>query len=186
MHVVAICGLKRSGKDTFARLLREANPSCTFEFVAFADALREVCSIAFGIPLNNFVSDELKDSPHESLPNGMTPRDALILVGTELFRKQVHPDIWIRAAIARIRRLQAADVVVVVTDVRFQNELEALQRNFDTTTILVVRGDAPQDPDALHETERFAARRAFPFDHVIHNDDSLEHLRRLAANLKIP
>ncbi len=183
MHVIAICGLKRAGKDTFARCIAEMNPSRTFTFVAFADALRDTCSVAFGIPVNTFMSDELKDVPHDSLPNRMTPRDALILVGTELFRKQVHPDIWIHAAVARIR--QTHTDVVVVTDVRFENEIEALRKNFDTTTILVVRGTPPADPDALHETERFAARRAFPFDHVIHNDDSLEQLRQKAGNLQV-
>ena len=188
MTILAIFGLKRAGKDTLAHVISQklTDSGRTFEFVAFADALREVCSIAFGIPIQNFVADELKDVPHDSLPNRMTPRDALILVGTELFRKQVASDIWVRAAVARIQR-STADFVIV-TDVRFENELRALKDNFDTRTFLVVRDSVSVDPDGdMHETERFAAinsaavqrrcaRSVFPFDYIFFNNDTLSKL----------
>jgi hypothetical protein len=181
MIVLALCGLKRAGKDTVARILQDTfrAQGKTCSTLAFADALRNVCSVAFGVPVEDFSNDLTKDVPHEHLPNRMTPRDALILVGTTMFRKMVDPDFWIHAALAQIRR--AHFDVVILTDVRFENELQAVREQFDTKTILVVRQEL-ESTEGLHETERFAAvnscesTRTFNFDFVVHNKTTLEDL----------
>lgn len=192
--ILLVTGRKRAGKDTFARHLCAELPGTST--VALADALREVCSIALGIPVETFVDDDLKDAPCVDLPDVVsTPREALIHIGTRLFRDQVHPDTWTRAAIARIRQKLADGAKhVVVTDWRMENELALIQSTFGRTqiqTVLVVRPDlpAPTEP-TTHVTEQFAtqnsdeATRTFPFDHVVVNDaDGLAVAAKVIAGL---
>lgn len=191
--ILLVTGRKRAGKDTFARHLCAELPDTST--VALADALREVCSIALGIPVETFVDDDLKDAPCGDLPDVVsTPREALIHIGTRLFREQVHPDIWTRAAIARIRQKLADGAKhVVVTDWRMENELALIQSTFGRAriqTVLVVRPDLPAPTEPTHVTEQFAtlnsdeATRTFPFDHVIVNDgDGLAVAAKVIAGL---
>jgi len=54
---------------------------------------------------------------------GKSPRELLQLLGTEFGRNMIHPEIWIRSAVERID----SSSPVVFTDVRFDNEAEAIQ-----------------------------------------------------------
>lgn len=189
--VIVLSGLARSGKDTLARCIVDArNELVSCRTIAFADPLREVCSIAFGIPLEDFTHDRRKDAVVGEW--GITPRQSLVWVGTELFRNQVHPDIWIRATLSRIAK--ATEDVVIVTDARFENEITQLEVRFGAKHVFkvsVIRQDqaVPSLPMA-HTSEHFAIRNAtpgastFPFDLVvIHDGKTFESLRHAAKEI---
>ena len=59
--IVCLAGQKRSGKDSVGSVLKSEG----FEQMALADSLRELCSVAFEIPLNVFTDDNLKENPFE-------------------------------------------------------------------------------------------------------------------------
>ena len=57
----------------------------------------------------------------------LTPRDLLILVGTESGRKLIHPNIWVNITKRECQSYLNKGYIVFVPDVRFENELEALE-----------------------------------------------------------
>ena len=166
MHVFAIAGCKRSGKDTAADILKNiweegsGDKKNRVGKFAFADALRDVCKIVFGYTDEHFLDPLFKETlTSPILGAAWTPRRALQFVGTELFRQQVDPDVWVHVGIERLRAMEQSGLydVVLVTDCRFENELQALKRNFEhTTTLFVIRpGHLPSRPEHPHESERF-------------------------------
>jgi hypothetical protein len=195
--VILISGCKRSGKDTVANRLMERIRSTSLahtrmcarevastpkeeeeessmarvEKISFADPLREICSIAFGFTPEHY-GDDLKEVvvPHLK----MSPRDALIKVGTELFRKQVDPDIWVKATINKMKQSNAE--YIFVTDARFHNELELVKMAFpDHQTYLIIRPEVIPKHGIFgaHETEHFAIlqshEKSYPFTEIYTN-----------------
>lgn len=118
MILIGLCGVAGSGKgEVAARLARRHG----FMEMAFADPLYEAVSAIVGKPVA-----WLKDraNKEEVIPwLGKSPRELLQLMGTEFGRKMIHPEIWIRSAVERIDSSRP----VVFTDVRFDNEAQAIQ-----------------------------------------------------------
>lgn len=127
--IIGLCGCKRSGKDTVARFLTD---TCNrkVRLFAFADALRDVVKITFGFDDCDFQDDVSKETKISPLFPGsqFTPRRALQFVGTDLFRNQVDPDIWVKIAENKLTQEQEEGTIVIVTDVRFENEMNMLRR----------------------------------------------------------
>jgi hypothetical protein len=59
--IVCLAGVKRCGKDSVANILKTEG----FEQISLADPLRNICSKVFDIPLDTFISDELKEKPFD-------------------------------------------------------------------------------------------------------------------------
>jgi hypothetical protein len=76
------------------------------------------------------------------IPN-FTPRLALQLIGTEVMRDHFHPDIWLNSLEYRVKKLHNENECVVISDVRFKNELDLIKR-VGGTTILVQRDERPE------------------------------------------
>ena len=101
-----------------------------------------------------------------------TPRLLLQLIGTDLFRKQLHPNTWVNASFANY-----LNNAWIFTDVRFPNELEAIKKR-KGITIRVNRGLVErtgkmiQGPEHISETALDAAQ----FDYVIENNGTIEEL----------
>lgn len=117
--IVGLTGYKRTGKDTFADLLQN---HLGFNRWAFADKLRSICSEMFEIPVDVMLTDGAKDAIDERY--GMSPRDILITVGTEGFRK-CNPNIWCDYVINQLKKNPEQNHVV--TDIRFPNEYHAIK-----------------------------------------------------------
>lgn len=77
--IVAFTGYVGAGKDTAADTLA----STGFVKLAFADRLREACSIAFGWPMEFFTDRDLKDAPIPGWPI-RTPHISFEVVAYEL------------------------------------------------------------------------------------------------------
>lgn len=154
---------------------------------AFADALREICSIVFGYTDEHFQDDLYKESfPSPVLGSDWTPRRALQFVGTDLFRAQVDANVWVRVGIQRVRALLSKFDVVVVTDARFENELHALKELGSLLVFIARPSHMPRV--CTHESERIVQEaeenfvrvresdavlylRHAVFDFVLFNDD---------------
>ena len=101
-----------------------------------------------------------------------TPRLLLQLIGTDLFRKQLHPNTWVNASFTNY-----LNNAWIFTDVRFPNELEAIKKR-KGITIRVNRGLVErtgkmiQEPEHISETALDNAK----FDYVIENDCTIDDL----------
>lgn len=169
--LIGLIGKKRVGKDTFAaKLVRDHG----YARVALADPLREAAlaldPIVGTFPLLdegvNRVREWRLSDVVESLgwekAKDLIPevRRTLQRFGTESIRS-LDDQFWIRTAFQRIDALRANGTPVVVTDVRYPNEADAI-RNATGYLVRIVR-DLPQDGDT-HASERAM-------------DDYREHLR---------
>jgi hypothetical protein len=135
VSLIGICGHAGAGKDTVAEFLISTYQD-HYRY-AFADPLKEAAAMAFGIPVDWFNSQRLKEIPH---PNwDISPRKIAQFLGTEMFRSQipkllpdVGDDFWVKRLCLRINNqylpedegpLTEGDMVVI-PDVRFQNEYD--------------------------------------------------------------
>lgn len=86
------------------------------------DQIRQIVEQEWGFEVSYAAREEMEDYHGEEFE---TPRDILKLVGTELIRKNVAEDIWIKLAFQKINEIGGK---VVVTDVRFDNERRAFEK----------------------------------------------------------
>jgi len=180
VKVLGICGLKRSGKDESAlaiqhiRSLRSLWPEeGRTTRLAFADTLRDVLKTLFGFSGEQMYGD-LKEVKDEYW--GISYREAAQRIGTDLMRNQLMPDIWIKAWQRRATHFAKLnpDTLVIATDCRFQNEVDAI-RNLGGEVWRVKRPGVIFDG---HESERLAATAPDEyFDRNIDNDGTIDDLR---------
>jgi len=156
MKVVGITGTLNSGKD----LLAAEFIARGFVRMAFADPLKDAVHRIFRIPTEILWGDSNKRDTRT--------RKILQELGTDFARKY-DPEIWVKRTLERIEnwRLGLGDklellefvegpVKIVVPDVRFPNEAQALKTNYDAKLIRVYRPNASKgkDPETLrHESE---------------------------------
>ncbi|MBP2323341.1 hypothetical protein JOF56_003726 [Kibdelosporangium banguiense] len=182
--VVGITGKKRSGKDTFAHRLIEHHG---FTRIAFADALRAVME---GVnPVVPIEADEtgivfgpdsfgrrgyhrlvslVAEVGWERAKEAREVRRLLQTHGVSI-REQVNPDVWVDAV-----RLKANAIPgpVVITDVRFPNEAEYVQKTVGGQLLKIVRSGHDHNDTHISET----ALDAWPVDHYIANDGDMNDL----------
>lgn len=189
--LIGISGKKRAGKDTVAETLVGE-----FGFVryAFADVMK-----AAMLTLDPIVYARLQTSPFASFEGAIAHpvrlstlveaygwegakeepevRRLLQVFGTEVGRAMFGEDFWVDQTMHRILR---EDRPVVVTDVRFPNEYEAIGKAGG----LLVRVNRPgMTHDDEHPSETALDTHEFPL--TIRNDSTLDELamdaRRLVA-----
>jgi len=144
--IIGISGFQGSGKDTIADYLQNIYG---FKRDSFAATLKDAVAAVFGwdrelLEGRTTESRQWRETvdlwwaDRLNMPN-LTPRLALQLWGTEVARKAFHDDIWIASL---ENKLNKAHNDIVITDVRFPNEIQAV-RNAGGIVIRVKRGDDP-------------------------------------------
>lgn len=133
--LIGVCGRKRSGKDTFGNYVSRAYEN--FETYAFADPLKRVCMVLFDFSHEQMYDGKAKETNDSRW--GCTPRHVMQIVGTEICRNvlptfipqmnNIEGTFWIRHFLTWYRKKQNSDNVVnvVVTDVRFLDEAQAIR-----------------------------------------------------------
>lgn len=167
--LIGITGRAGSGKDTVAGYLQHRYG---FEPMAFADPLKEAAAILFNLPVYYFHDRELKEQVIEDW--GMSPRRMAQVFGTEAVRANFGADFWIKRWLQEYRS-RVVSTNVVLTDVRFNNEAQAV-RDLGGTIVHIERpGFTCLDLAAsAHVSEAGAVRR--PVDKVVLNDGSIDDL----------
>lgn len=169
--IIALAGLRGSGKSAVAGLLEEWLP---VERIRFADPLKGMLR-AIGLSDAEIEGDR-KESPCDLLV-GCTPRRAMQTLGTEWGRNAIHPDLWTSLWQRRARRALAANRIVVVEDCRFPNE-EAVARSMGGVVWRVDR--AGMTPDR-HISE--AGVYLIKPDLIIKNDGTLDDLKERLGSI---
>lgn len=128
--LIGLIGKAGAGKDTVANHWVATRG---FVIVRFAEALKQLVAREFDWPREKLDSLTFKETPDPRW-NGVTPRQALIAIGTHGFRS-CDPDFWVKKTVKGIRSIRELwklsgnpDVNIVVTDVRFPNEVVAIQK----------------------------------------------------------
>lgn len=108
------------------------------------------------------------------------PRELLQQLGTELVRKQIDEKLFINRTIQDIELYSYFFDVIVISDARYDLEIESIKKNFPSSQIIrVLRPNMEHVLGKLesHETERGLINDLL-YDVVIHNDGSLEDLNK--------
>jgi len=191
-RIIGLCGFIGSGKNTVAEQL---SSSYGYAPVSFAGVLKDAVAATFGWDRQMLEGiDENDRNEREKVDNWwakrlglpkFSPRWALQYIGTDVMRKYFHPDIWVFAAERRL--LEHKDKKsVVISDVRFPNEMEMIRNNGGE--IWWVKRDLPEWYDLainshdritylypnIHKTEYIWCKEEF--DCVIENDGDLDVL----------
>jgi hypothetical protein len=146
--LIGLAGKSGSGKNTAADYLTRVHG---YRQLAFADPLKAVVQRAF-----HFTAEQMLFRKEIEDPRcGKSPRWCLQHFGT-VFR-EVWPEIWIWNLRQNLldRLALFGEQRIVVTDVRFRNEAEALQR-LGAVLIRLTRAGAPEPngiPDHISERD---------------------------------
>lgn len=173
MILIGITGPARSGKDTFALALRVAHG---FEQFSFAAPIRQFVSGLTGLSMSAITDSAAKDEPLDWL-DGKSPREMMQTLGTEWGRNMIHPELWIRYAMRRVKAAAFGDRIVF-SDVRFENEAKAIRDaggfilHITRDSAAKVRGHASEAGVDMH-----------PSDLVFSNDGGLLELDVAAEGL---
>jgi hypothetical protein len=181
MYVIGIGGFKRSGKDTFGRLLHEAAAMRGVNTVrtAFADPVRVAAAAAYGFGTNTFgfTSSRTKDVVDPQW--GITPRQMMINVGEAMCASD--PDHWVkvwRNSYANV----GADTLVIVTDVRKIAEAREVITRGGTLALIQRPGVVWDGTSSEWLAHHYAASPHF-FDVLVKNDGDVSSLRRHADRI---
>lgn len=156
--IICFVGERGSGKDTAA----DALALYGFEKMAYADGVREVAKVVFGITDHEMSDRVLKEAPLGRGKWGdQQVRWFLKLIGTECFRDNF-PGVWIE----RLWRLARGVSAVVIPDTRFWDEYEAGRAR----GAIFVRIDNPRVKPSTDTHRSEIEWREFPVDHVLVND----------------
>lgn len=129
IKIIGLKGKSGAGKDTVGNYLFQRCDR-SFKKLALADPLKEIISIITGWSMH-MIRGESSESRYfrETVIHpefGMTCREMLQHVGTELFRNHFDPDMWVKIARRRILEAVKENRHVVVTDIRFDNEAKMI------------------------------------------------------------
>lgn len=174
VRAVGLCGYARSGKDEVAKVLTSRG----FIRIAFADALREAL-YALNPLLNGYTTtQEMVDliGWEGAKVQSHQVRELLQRLGTEVGRAQFGENFWVDLALSKI----PDDSDVVFTDVRFPNEVQAVE-SLGGDLIRVTRPNV----GAINKHVSESALDAYLCKYNLHNDGSLDELKIKVLSLPI-
>jgi len=174
-NIIAICGGKRTGKDTLASYIVS---KYKYKQIAFADPLKEAVSALFDFSPLQTGNDNVKDDIDTRW--GITPRKALQFFGTEVLQYKIQellPEVERKfLAYSLVNRIQKNEGKYVVSDMRFVHEYEEIAKmgafiiRIDRPNITT--NDYPDEP--IHPSE--VEYRQIPFHLHISNDGNINDL----------
>ena len=141
--IIGFSGKARCGKDTAGRILRDYG----FIRMAFADPVKETAAAIFGIPLPTFHDERLKERPDPRW--NLSPRQMLQALDAPL-KAAFGPDLWVKRWAASCPK----NADIVVTDVRFDLEAEAIIARGGRVFQIVRDGAGLAGEEGRHASER--------------------------------
>jgi len=170
--IIGLSGYAQSGKDEIAKILLEEG----FERAAFADTLREALlalnpMAGFGVYLKDVVALLGWEEAKRNYPE---VRRLLQHMGTEAGRDIFGPQIWVNRTLGKLDPTKN----YIITDVRFQNEADAI-RDLGGQMWRVTRpGHGPVNG---HSSE--TALDNYLFDYTVENKGDLTELKLIVSAL---
>lgn len=201
MKIVGLTGFAKSGKSTAAEILKEMGGA----EVAFAKHLKDVCAVVFNVPRSHFDDQNFKEVeftfyktlgpfdiadildyfevPKRLQPAVMLSHDGILLksprhiaqyIGTEVLRS-VDQDIHIKMAFKLNEGSNAK--FLICSDVRFENELIAVQRENGIVIGISRLAATPADLINLHPSEAEVPALIEAADIKITNELTIEEFK---------
>lgn len=181
--IIGLVGKGGAGKTETAKYLTQ---HYKFQEVVFAEPVKRVTSIIFGFDYDMLLGDtpekRKRRTTEKDLIWGLTPVEAMQRIGTEIFRENFDRDTWIKIAQRQIQQAISNGVNVVISDCRFENEMEFIRSMGGELWVLFQNVDDidPQKTEELQQThisEKSFQNSVKDVDRKIHNPrDGLDNL----------
>lgn len=204
--LIGLVGHAGSGKDTFAQIVRALFENATkeeaFDWVvsseSFAAPIKSMVAMLldfFGVAsimnrdaMNEYLDGSYKEEVIDTI--GMSPRQLQQTLGTEWGRNIVNENLWLNSMAQRLPQYNEAKkhghkgAVVLVTDVRFDNEAHVIQQ-LGGKLVYITHGDRVLEHNSKHVSEQGIS--AEYIDMIIDNsgtiDDYITNVRALMEDL---
>ncbi len=170
--VIGLAGKFGSGKDTAAALIQEAFPEQKWRVISFARLVKQVVATLTSTTLEQNLSDAGK----QTVPRGFTDSLSTLQQKVGMAMRSIDEQVWIKAAFASV----APEDNVIITDVRFPNELRVIHEHQGMVIRLFGRPARPnetRDPNHISETALDAMHEEM--DAHLENSGTLEDLRKM-------
>lgn len=170
--IIGISGWKRNGKDAVSKYLAFQYDFCRTKFAApLKEMLRAMLKSAgvSALDIERMIEGDLKELPSEIL-GGHTPVHAMQTLGTEWGRGLIGKEFWVGLWKARALQELSQGRQVVVDDLRFKNEGDAL-KSLGGISILIHGRVTTRDPHSSEDLSWLTSP-----DYTIDNSGSLEEL----------
>ena len=160
VKIIGICGRKSSGKSVLSEEL-QLNAYFNAESIPFAKALKDGLA-AMGVPMQALHNPKFKEAPQQVLC-GHSGRYAMQTLGTEWGRDIMGSDFWVN--MWRLKVNQSKAKVIIVDDIRFEQELTAVMTYPGAFVVGINRPTLEPLPpawkfwDRVHRSERFSPER---------------------------
>jgi len=186
MKIIGVTGKAGCGKDTVATYLCQNKG---FVQITFGGAVKDIVHIITGWS-RDMIEGQTPESRlaretviHEQL--GMTCRQLLQFVGTDLFRQQLNQNIWIN-----IVRDKTNDIIknnknvkgIVISDVRFDNEAQFI-KSIGGIIVKIVRPQVVKNTtlvmnENMNDEKNHISEKGIEIDvdHIINNNSSIDYL----------
>ncbi len=227
-NIIAIGGLRNTGKTTIASMSRYSTAAPSFmdnylcyrpfhkttipkyRIISFAEPLKRTLAALFDIDPQKFEDRYFKentyvyfptlditDNPpaHKKLGDNkftkflnnndysflndfyITMRQLLQVFGTNIMRQTFGDNLWVNLTLNNVNK-------VIISDIRFKTELEALERQKNVFTIYI---DRPCCKPGNHQSEKEVVDlyHKEAFDITIHNNGTLKDLYNKVKSLNI-
>ena len=172
-HLIGLTGKPRAGKSEVASILEREHG---YVRLSVADPIREALEwLNPVIPIRGqpprHLSELLGESDWRTLKDEhYEVRRLLQVLGTDVARELWNEDFWLRTLVERIHDLR--NERIVVDDVRFENEAEAIR----DLGGFIVRIDRPEDGHELSPLTAYYERGDLPADLLLPNTFDLDTL----------
>lgn len=182
--IIGLCGIQGAGKDTVGDILVS---EYGFIKLTFASTLKDIVSVLFswprdlleGITEESRIWRETVDDfwTEKTGFENFTPRKALQLIGTDLFRIHFCNDIWSNIVENKIITTLKNNpkTNIVVSDCRFSNEFNLIKKFPNSYIIKVVRTPDISLNGLSHSSETEWLN--YNFDEILQNDNSICELK---------
>jgi hypothetical protein len=172
--IILLTGKASVGKSTAATYLQD---KYNFSQDMLAAPLKRLIADIFCIPYNVLNPETPEDrkrreEPLEQWP-GWTSRQLLQFIGTELFRTNIAPDVWVRSLWLRILN-KGGDWAI--SDVRFPNEQSFFHEHFPEGEVVTIKILRPGFDGAVGLKGHASEANDLPADYIIDNNGDFENL----------
>lgn len=181
MNIIAICGYKRSGKDTIANYISK---KYNFEHVKISQPLKDICKVLF-----NFSDDQLENNTKDDIDTNwdITPRQALQFIGTEVMQYKIQELLpntdrlfWINALLKKYKDKRN----IVISDLRFLHEYNALMNSTTISKVCIIKVTQLHNVHSTYDDVHISENEWLNIpEHIkIYNDGTLDELYKSIDN----
>jgi len=178
MKLIAVCGRRRSGKDTIAHHLVQ---TYGYQHLKISKPMKDAMKSLFGFSDEEMESDK-KEEIHPVW--NVSPRNLMQYIGTDVFRNHIQTTIpgigesfWVRRFVQSVKD-EHGNTPIVVSDMRFINEYNYIYNEL-TTDMKVIRVERNHSTMVDNRSDCHISEKQYmeiPYDFYLENTGTIEDL----------